>query len=104
MNEELPILKIGDFAICHNPGSQTEHESWTGEKIIDTVARHTSGYPALHVVKVTGFKWDLFDPWGPYDGVAHYLGRETRGGKRDLEFVKVIWNSELGFYVPFDIC
>jgi hypothetical protein len=94
MNEHR--LKIGDFVTCYSPGSRTEHESWTGGEIIDTIARHASGSPALHIVRVTGFKWDLFAPWRPYDGVpyydlpftwAYYLGRESHGSNQ-LEFVR----------------
>lgn len=80
------MLNIGDEVTFYDPGSQREHESWTRGKIVRTLARHKSGSPAVHVVKIDGFKWDNAALWGPYDGVPEVLGREHNGNS-ELEFI-----------------
>lgn len=80
------MLKIGDVVTFYDPGSKREHESWSRGKIVRTLIRHTSGSPAVHVVKIDGFKWDKEADWGPYDGVPECIGRE-RDGNPELEFI-----------------
>lgn len=79
-------MKAGDTVTFHDSGSAREHESWTRGVIRQTLARHKSGSFAVHVVTITGFKWDCEAPWGSYDGVPEVLGREVNGSS-ELEFI-----------------
>ena len=80
-------LKIGDTVTMYNPVTACEHESWTRGVIRRTLSRCRNGCYAIHVVRITGFKWDRSATWGPHDGVPEVIAREVGGCDTELEFI-----------------
>lgn len=71
-------MNPGDTVVINCPwdGRDGDGDTWLKGAIEKTIAE-APGY-AVHIVKVTAFKWGRADMWGAYDGVPTVLAREER--------------------------
>lgn len=72
------FLKRGATVTINCPwdGRDGDGDTWLRGTIEETVAACAATGFAVHVVRVTAFKWARADTWGPYDGVPCVLARE----------------------------
>lgn len=83
------MRQVGDEVTIRCPRTAQEDENFIKGIITETIARHKSGLPALHVVKGESFRW-IGEKWQVYTGVPFLLARERENAMLDyFEFVDV---------------